>query len=126
VVEATARATAELRGFAPEYISVVLVDDDRIQDLNRRFRHIDTPTDVISFEADEDEGESGGEIIISLETTERQAQAAEHPAEVELAWLVSHGVLHLSGMDDETEEDLEVMLELQRQALARVGLYTQP
>ncbi len=105
-------------------LSLVLVDDDQIQDINRRFRNKDRPTDVISFEA-EDEGDGPtGEIIISIETTKRQGISAGHGFDAELAWLIAHGVLHVAGMDDTTQAQLDVMIEKQRIVMHRLGLDT--
>ena len=114
----TAR-TAELR---LDCLSVVLVDDERMRELNHRFRNLDRPTDVLSFEAEPQGDEVSGEVILSVPTAERQAQEAGHGLEAELAWLVAHGVLHLAGMDDETEPDLEHMLHLQRNILKSMGI----
>jgi probable rRNA maturation factor len=120
-----AQATDEIAPQRTGELSLVLVDDDQIHEINRRFRHIDRPTDVISFEADEDD-EEPGEVIISVPTAQCQADAVGHSLMRELAWLVSHGVLHVAGMDDPTEEHLEEMLALQRQVMQRLSLDARP
>lgn len=120
-----AEATDEIAPRRIGELSLVFVDDDQIHDLNRRFRHIDGPTDVISFEPDEEDDEPG-EVIVSVPTALRQAQAAGHDLTRELAWLVSHGVLHVAGMDDPDEEALDQMLALQRRVMKRMGLDAQP
>ena len=81
-------------------ISVVFCDDLFIQDLNREYRQKDKPTDVLSFA--QDDPEVLGDIVISLPTAARQADAAGWPLESELALLGLHGLLHLLGHDDET------------------------
>ncbi|MEN6345957.1 MAG: rRNA maturation RNase YbeY [Armatimonadia bacterium] len=114
---------AEVASALPDRVSLVFVDDEQIHEINRRYRHIDRPTDVISFEAEEEEeGETAGEIIVSVPTALRQATAAGHDLHTELAWLVSHGLLHVTGMEDETQEQLDEMLIKQRRVLARLGL----
>jgi len=120
----TVQETAEeVASALPDRVSLVFVDDEQIHELNRRYRHIDRPTDVISFEAEEEEdGETDGEIIVSVPTALRQAVAAGHDLHTELAWLVSHGLLHVTGMEDETQEQLDEMLVKQRRVLARLGL----
>ncbi len=125
VTEAARRAAAEV-GFAPAGLSLVFVDDLRIEDLNRRFRGREGPTDVISFAADGGEEDPVGEVVVSVETAQRQAREFGRSLEAELAWLVAHGALHLSGMDDETEEQLEAMLLIQRRVLVGMGLEEQP
>lgn len=82
-------------------ISVVLCDDAFIQSLNAQYRGKDRPTDVLSF-AQEDPNLLG-DIVISLPTAARQAQAAGWSLENEVALLGVHGLLHLLGYDDETE-----------------------
>ncbi len=83
------------------------MDDDAIRDLNRRFRGIDAPTDVLSFDlADDvltDARDAGplGEIVISYPTAERQARQAGQAVEDELARLLVHGILHLIGYHHE-------------------------
>lgn len=81
-------------------ISVVLCDDLFIQALNAEYRGKNKPTDVLSFA--QDDAEVLGDIVISLPTAERQAQAAGWLVESEIALLGIHGLLHLLGYDDET------------------------
>jgi len=122
IIRHSAHETCQIAAVDLDRLSVVLMDDEQIHEVNRRFRHRDCPTDVISFEAEREAGEVVGEIIISLETARRQAQAQGNSYEAELAWLTSHGVLHVAGMTDETEEQLERMLELQRIVMNRMEL----
>ncbi len=115
-------ATAELIGSDVDALSLVFVDDALMQTLNRDFRNSDAPTDVISFEAEREGDQLTGEIIISVPTAQRQAQAAGHSLEAEIAWLLAHGVLHVAGMDDGTQEQLEQMIQLQRRVMGEIGL----
>jgi probable rRNA maturation factor len=108
-------------------LSLKLTDDAGIQALNQQFRFKDQATDVLSFASletemplcPEDEAEPLylGDIIVSLETADRQAQEQGHPLSTELAWLVSHGLLHLLGWDHPDPIQLAAMLEQQRQLL---------
>lgn len=105
VTELSVRAGGE---DGPAEVSLTLTDDARIHELNRDYRGKDSPTDVLSFSMLEGEavaptppGEPRllGDVILSLDTARRQAEEAAHPLEREVAWLISHGVLHLLGFD---------------------------
>jgi len=101
-------------------LSVALVDDPRIEQVNRAFRNRTGPTDVIAFEAEVEAGESAGEVIISVETAQRQAGEAGHGLQRELCLLMAHGVLHVLGYDDESEAGAEQMGRLQETVLTRL------
>lgn len=111
-------------------INVRLTDDEEIQTLNRQFRHQDKPTDVLSFAALEDDfpeieemdAIALGDIIISLDTASRQANLENHSLEIELAWLASHGLLHILGWDHPDEESLREMLTIQTELLELVAI----
>jgi probable rRNA maturation factor len=108
-------------------VSVALVDEAQIQELNRRYRHVDRPTDVLSFPAGEapelDEAPALlGDVVVSLETAWRQAAEFGHPPAREVGYLVAHGLLHLLGFDHEQTEDRAAMRRLEEEALARVAL----
>ena len=111
----------------PCEISVSLVTDAEIWELNKRFRNVDRPTDVLSFpQEDETENEKGerllGDIIISLERARAQAQEYGHSLRRELAFLTAHSMLHLLGydhMDPESERD---MFARQEAILQKMGI----
>ena len=89
-------------GHAGSELSLSLVDDDQMADLNRRYRGIDRPTDVLSFSllegpAAEHRGRLLGDVVIGIETARRQARAAHRGLDNEVARLLIHGVLHLLG-----------------------------
>src|SRR5688572_12775303 len=90
-------------------LSVVFCDDAFIQALNREYRGYDRPTDVLSFPQEPTPAgtELLGDVVISVETAQRQAREQGHALGHEVAWLLCHGVLHLLGYDDETDEGLE-------------------
>ncbi len=106
-------------------VSVLLTTDEHIHQLNRDYRHKDRPTDVLSFQQMDEEGlaeESGepiilGDVVISVETASRQAAERDRPLDDEMALLVVHGILHLLGCDDETDEGAEEMRERQKAVL---------
>ncbi len=110
-------------------LSLCWVDDARMQTLNHQFRQQDRPTDVLAFAAleaniphPEDMPLSLGEIIISVETAQRQATRQQHPLVTECGWLAAHGLLHLLGWDHPDEERLLEMLRQQDILLRDVGL----
>lgn len=109
-------------------VSIVIVDDEEIQKLNRDYRGKDTPTDVLSFLLQEgdfvvSEGDNLlGDIVISLETALRQAEDYGHSLEREVGFLTAHGMLHLLGYSHETIEAEKVMNEKAEAVLNILGL----
>jgi probable rRNA maturation factor len=107
-------------------INVALVDDAHIRELNREQAGNDYATDVLSFSYIEDGGEAIegviGEMVISLETADRQADAAGTTLAEELALLVLHGALHILGHDHQTAEQQEQLQALQHQLMTAAGL----
>ncbi len=112
-------------------LSLQFTTDAAIADLNHQYRQQNRPTDVISFAAlDEDPLPAEvwqtvpfylGDIIISVETAQRQCTAHSHTLREELAWLTAHGLLHLLGWDHPDEAHLQAMLATQRTLLEAVG-----
>jgi probable rRNA maturation factor len=109
-------------------ISVLLCNNGYIQGLNARFRSRDEPTDVLSFSLGESVSEADGEtwylpgdIVISLETLAENARYYKVSEDEELRRLLIHGVLHLDGMDHDTNEESQPMLRLQEQLLAQLA-----
>ena len=111
------------------YISVTIVDNDYIHEINRTYRHKDAPTDVISFAFLDDNPDRDslfhskkmvvlGEIYISSDKAKEQAISYGHSLERELKFLFVHGLLHLLGYDHMSEEDEKVMFRLQDEILA--------
>lgn len=112
-------AAEQTLGREGEALSLVLVDDSRISEINQRFLGRPGPTDVIAFGLDEG-AEVGGEVIISVETAARQAQQQGHSLSRELCVLTVHGVLHVLGYDDTSEQGQAEMDELQLQIAERI------
>ena len=102
-------------------LTLVLGNEDQIQELNRKFRNIDQPTDVLSFKDDLQDPDSGiayfGDVIVAVPIAEAQAMSAGHSIEAELSLLVVHGILHLFDYDHSTEVEEEEMWEIQSQIL---------
>ncbi len=108
-------------------VDVNLIDNERIHEINREYRHVDRPTDVISFAfLDHVDGEVTikgdiptllGEIFISVDKAEEQANAYGHSLLREMSFLFVHGLLHLLGYDHMTKEEETVMFSLQEDIL---------
>ena len=109
-------------------LSIVLTDDTEIRALNRAWRGLDTPTNVLSFAGDDTPGVPGaqvllGDVVVAYETARREveegaaASLADH-----LAHLIVHGVLHLLGHDHEDDTEAEAMERLEIQLLAELGV----
>lgn len=104
-------------------VSVLLTDDGHIRELNRDYRGIDSPTDVLAFAMHDDQESKKlnpnilGDIVISLETAERQAEVAHHSFDREVVVLTIHGILHLIGYDHKTHEEANDMFEKQNHLL---------
>jgi len=115
-------------------LTLRLTDDSEIQGLNSQYRQQNKPTDVLAFAAleaempifqpEEPEPLYLGDIIISVETAARQAQQNNYSLTIELAWLASHGLLHLLGWDHPDDQRLEEMLAQQANLLKQVGFAT--
>lgn len=107
--------------------NVIIVDNERIHEINREYRHIDRPTDVISF-ALEDYHDIDydfrllGDIYISYDKAKEQAEEYGHSLLRELCFLATHGVLHLLGYDHMVLEDEKVMFEKQEMILDEFGI----
>jgi len=92
--------------------TIAFVSDKRIRELNRQFRGIDKATDVLSFPADGPDESNLGDIAISAETAATQAKENGLSFDGEIAQLILHGLLHLSGYDHETDNGEMNRLEL--------------
>ena len=126
-------ASLEYEGFKNDAeVSLTFTDNEGIRSLNNEFRGIDKPTDVLSFPLTDYEGSEFpfdepelclGDIVISLERAQEQAQEFGHSYEREVAFLTVHSMLHLLGYDhvNSDEEDIE-MRRRQREILERMGI----
>jgi probable rRNA maturation factor len=114
-------------------LTVVITNDVRIRELNRTFRDVDTPTDVLSFSNIADKAAVPGmddsylgDVVISYERAGEQAAALGHSVEEEIALLVVHGVLHLLGYDHEEPGNKRRMWSVQDDALEALGIAWRP
>jgi probable rRNA maturation factor len=106
-----ARAAAAI-GNADSSATIAFVSDKTIRQLNRQFRSIDKPTDVLSFPAEDTNDLNLGDIAISADTAAAQAKENGLTFDEEVAQLILHGLLHLSGYDHETDNGEMNRLEL--------------
>ncbi|EJW17368.1 rRNA maturation RNase YbeY [Paenibacillus alvei] len=132
---------AAMEGIQEGEVALTFVDNEQIHELNREYRGIDRPTDVLSFALNEsveeeldilyeieDEQELDemndllGDIIISTERAKEQAEEYGHSLEREIGFLFVHGFLHLLGYDHQDEPSERVMMDKQEAVLEKVGL----
>ncbi|MFN0070285.1 MAG: rRNA maturation RNase YbeY [Chloroflexota bacterium] len=131
LIRAVSRATlgqTSFRGRAR--LSVHLVDDSAIHRMNAEHRGVDAPTDVLSFPQLEDSGfvippgeaQHVGDVVVSLDRAEAQAQEYGHSLEREIGYLTAHGILHCLGYDHETADEQAVMRKHEESVMTAVGL----
>ncbi len=111
-------------------VSLLLTDDEEIQSLNKKYRNIDTPTDVLAFSQIEKVNNTAvlcdkeefllGDIVISVETAQRQAVELGHSLLYELMLLSVHGFLHLLGFDHDYEKKNDKMKSLEKEIIDTV------
>jgi len=123
----------------PSEVSILLVSNEEIKEMNKEHRGVDKATDVLSFpmiEMHEGEMKSSegdfdldenllllGDIVVSMEMAKKQSEEYGHSFERELAFLVVHGVYHLLGYDHEDCNEEKRMMEKQEAILMQMGLY---
>ncbi len=109
-------------------VTVLLTDDENVHRLNAAFRHVDRPTDVLTFPAWEGEALAQlpdgylGDVAISLPTARRQAAEYGHSLTRELSFLTVHGTLHLLGYDHMEQTEADVMFALQEKILEEMSV----
>jgi len=108
-------------------MSIIIVDNETIHEINKQYRNIDRETDVISFALEEGETieepvKTLGDIYISIDKVYEQAKEYNHSIKRELFFLVTHGFLHLLGYDHMVKEDEEKMFSLQEEILDSYGV----
>ena len=110
------------------YFNIIIVDNEKIHELNKTYRNIDRETDVISFALEDDKSFIDldvrilGDIYISIDKAKVQAENYNHSLLRELSFLSIHGLLHLLGYDHMNEEDEKVMFNLQKELLDEYGI----
>ena len=135
-VRKIARQVLKAEGVAPPYeVSLVFTDSETVQRLNRDYRGVDAPTDVLAFymlpQKDADEADFFapppdnvthlGEVIISYPQAVEQAKEQGHPVDKELALLIIHGILHLLGYDHEKPEEEAKMRAREKELLEQIA-----
>jgi probable rRNA maturation factor len=120
-LEAAVTAVLQAEGVAAATVSVAVVDDATIRELNRRFLEHDYATDVLSFELERRGDYLEGEVVVSAETALRQASRYGWGEGDELLLYVIHGTLHLIGYDDLTRDDRVRMRAKEQRYLAALG-----
>ena len=107
-------------------VTIFIGSDQQIKNLNKQFRGLDEPTDVLSFDSGEIDPDTGnqilGDIAISYDSAERQSVEAGHPLLNEIILLLTHSILHLSGYDHVTPEEKKVMWNEQQKILDRLSV----
>ncbi len=108
--------------------SIILVDSNKIHEINREYRNIDKVTDVISFASLDDELVFDlnevielGDIFINVDAIRSQASDYGHSLKREFCFLVTHGILHLLGYDHMNKEDEKKMFDLQEEILNEIA-----
>lgn len=108
--------------FKSAMVSIAVVDDAKIHDLNRQFLNHDYPTDVLSFVLDADESHLKGEVVLSADTARSVAvEGGWKEADEQLLYVI-HGVLHLVGLDDQSSEAARQMRAAERYYLHEFGV----
>ena len=109
-------------------MNVIIIDNDKIHKINREYRGIDRPTDVISFALEDSEGVELenyrilGDIYISIDKVKEQAKSYGHSERRELAFLTVHGFLHLLGYDHMEPDEEKIMFAKQEEILNGFGI----
>lgn len=119
LLQRIAEKTASLEGYDQGEISFALVDNQQIQRLNREYRQIDSPTDVLSFPMDD---QVWGDVIISIEQAIKQAEEYGYSLKRELGYLAVHGILHLLGYDHKGPGEKEEMRRKEERVLSELNL----
>lgn len=121
-LRAAVRRVLKAHDYDSAEISLAIVDDAAIHELNRQWLQHDYPTDVISFVLDENEGHLEGEIVASADTASRVAGELGISPHDELMLYIVHGMLHLVGFDDHSPADASAMRAAERSILAELGI----
>lgn len=131
VEECTRAALEEEETEDDAEVSVTLVDNARIRELNREFREIDRETDVLSFPLGDENGFEVdpdndaillGDIVISLEKAKSQSEEYGHSFRREVAFLLTHSLFHLLGYDHLTDDEEKEMFAKQEKVLTKLGI----
>ena len=106
-------------------VTIYFCSADSMRELNKQYRDLDKPTDILSWGYEEEMmqvGEPWGEMAVCLTICEQQARQSEWELETELLRLLIHGIAHILGYDHQTPEEEAVMLKLEKELLEQIGL----
>jgi probable rRNA maturation factor len=107
-------------------VTVIITDDETIEELNLRYRGIAKPTDVLAFETDFTDPDLDsrylGDVVISFPQARKQAESGGHELKQELQLLIIHGLLHLLGYDHDTADQKEKMWSVQSSILDQLDI----
>ena len=111
------------------YFNLIIVDNNYIHELNKKYRNIDRPTDVITFALEDEnsviipnEERILGDIYISIDKAREQSKEYQHSLLRELCFLAVHGFYHLLGYDHQTKEEEKIMFQKQEEVLEEYGI----
>lgn len=117
-----AAAQCEIYDILPGVVAILLTSDEAVAQLNKSFRSKDGPTNVLSFPAGEHADNHLGDIALAWGVVEREAADKQISVEDHVRHLIVHGFLHLQGYDHQNDDEAEQMEDLERRALARLGV----
>ena len=116
-IDKVVRFACSKLNLSDEEIAIKIVSNEQIRELNKKYKGMNSETDVLSFNLNFQNPETGrdylGDVVISGEKAEEQAREFGHSLEKEMATLIIHGILHLIGYDDQTLNDIKEMFTLQ-------------
>lgn len=121
-IETLLNNTVKFLSIEEAIFNVIIVNDEKIHEINREYRNVDRPTDVISFALEDDKTMTSevrilGDIYVSIDTARRQAYEYYNTEKEELRFLIIHGLLHLLGYDHMNESDEKEMMSLEEEVL---------
>ncbi len=123
------KAVLDNEGLPMDYeVSITFVDKDEIHKLNREYRKVDRPTDVLSFPMNEEfliEGVDSmlGDIVICMDIAKDQAKEYGHSLDREIMYLTCHSMLHLLGYDHIEEDDKKIMRGKEKEVMKKLGVF---
>lgn len=123
------KAVLDNEGLSMDYeVSITFVDKDEIHKLNKEYRKVDRPTDVLSFPMNEEfliEGVDSmlGDIVICMDIAKDQAKEYGHSLDREIMYLTCHSMLHLLGYDHIEEDDKKIMRGKEKEVMKKLGVF---
>lgn len=129
IVEKVLKKALEKEKLENTSFNLIIVDNNYIHELNKKYRNIDRPTDVITFALEDensiiipDEERILGDIYISIDKAREQSMEYQHSLLRELSFLAVHGFYHLLGYDHQTKEEEKIMFQKQEEVLESYGI----